>query len=341
MMKKHLPYIVSILTGLVFVFSGIVKLFPIYAFEQQIVSQNLMGYTLAQLFSRALIGFEIGLGFLLMQKWNLKKLIIPAALVLLASFTIYLTYELWISNGRSTSCGCFGELLPMSAGVSLLKNAILIALLVYVQFFVEDKAGKIGLQLLLLICIYILLFVLFPLRKFEPPKKLPLSFTYVKNPVVATAIDTSKKDARQVKEVPQKSTDETMPPKVQSQYSAFTSFIWKGKTVHVDVNEGKKIVCMLSLDCDHCMAAATEIAALQSQKGMPQIIAMYFGEESELQPFTLKTHFNAPYIILGPEKFFPLIKNVPPRITLLFNGNVVGDWNGEEFSITALKQALH
>jgi hypothetical protein len=74
---------------------------------------------------------------------------------------------------------------------------------------------------------------------------------------------------------------------------------------------------------------------------MPQIVAMYFGEESELQPFAAKTHFNVPYVILPPEKFFPLIKNVPPRITLLNNGNVLGDWNGEEFKIESLKRLLN
>jgi hypothetical protein len=340
MMKKHLPYIVSILTGLVFVFSGVVKLFPIYAFEQQIVSQNLMGWTLAQIFSRALIGFEIGLGLLLLQKWNVKKLIIPAALILLASFTIYLAYELWISNGQYTSCGCFGEVFPMSVGASLLKNAILIAALVYVQFFTDDKPGKTGLQLLLFAVVYILLFVLFPVKKFEPPKKLPLSFTYVKNPDTAHTIDTTSKKLPPVKEAQSGVKEEAVPVKVQSQYSAFTSFLWKGKNIHVDVNDGKKIVCMLSLDCDHCMAAATEIAALQSKKGMPQVVAMYFGEESELQPFTTKTHFSVPYIIVSPEKFFPLIKKVPPRITLLNNGNVLGDWNGEEFKISELKKLL-
>lgn len=338
MMKKHLPYIVSILTGLVFVFSGVVKLFPIYAFEHQIVAQNLMGWTLAQFFSRALIGFEIGLGLLLMQKWNLKKLIIPAALMLLIAFSIYLLFGLYLSGGRPTSCGCFGELVPMSDGVSFLKNTILIAMLVYVVFTIEDRPGRTGLHLLILAILYVLIFVLFPMKKFEQ-KKLPLSFTYVKS-TETSVIETPAKNAGSGDVKQEKPVEEVALPKVQSQFSDYTKFLWKDKTITIDVNSGKKLVCMLSLDCDHCMAAATEIAALQSTKGMPQVIAMYFGEDSELQPFTAKTHYNVPYVILPPEKFFPLIKNVPPRITLLNNGNVIGDWNGEEFKISELKKLL-
>ena len=340
MMKKHLPYILSIFTGLVFVFSGVVKLFPIYAFEHQIVSENLMGWTLAQIFSRALIGFEIGLGLLLMQKWNLKKLIIPAALILLASFSIYLAFELWISNGRYTSCGCFGELFPMSVGVSLLKNAILIALLVYIQYYMEDKPGKTGLHILLFILLYGSLLILFPMKKFEPPKKSPLPLTYVTKPETISAVVEQNKTQQQSKEIQKKIEEETLPVRVQSPYSTFSSFLWKGKSIQIDVNDGKKLVCLLSLDCEHCMDAATGIAALQSGKGMPQGVALYFGEESELQPFIAKTHFNVPYLILPPEKFFPLIKNVPPRITLLNNGNVLGDWNGDEFSIDVLKKNI-
>ncbi len=338
MMKKQLPYIVSILTGLVFVFSGVVKLFPIYAFEHQIVAQNLMGWTLAQFFSRALIGFEIGLGLLLMQKWNLKKLIIPSALMLLVAFSIYLLFSLYLSGGRPTSCGCFGELVPMSDGVSFLKNTILIAMLVYVLFFIEDKPGKTGWHLLLLAAVYVLIFILFPLKKFEP-KKIPLSFKYVNNSNTAV-VEVPRKDSVGTGVKQEKAVDEVTMPKVESQYTGITKFLWKDKTVSIDVNSGKKLVCLLSLDCEHCMAAATEIAELQSQKGMPQVVAMYFGEDSELQSFTTKTHFNVPYVILPPEKFFPFIKNVPPRITLLNNGNVIGDWNGEEFKIGELKKLL-
>jgi hypothetical protein len=211
-----------------------------------------------------------------------------------------------------------------------------------VQYYMEDKPGKTVLHLLLFILLCGSLFVLFPMKKFEPPKKIPSSFTYEERYETISAVDSVSKTPRQAKEIQKKiKEDEAVPVKVQSQYSAFTNFLWTGKSIHVDVNDGKKLVCMLSLDCDHCMAAATEIAALQSQKGMPQIVAMYFGEESELQPFAAKTHFNVPYVILPPEKFFPLIKNVPPRITLLNNGNVLGDWNGEEFKIESLKRLLN
>ncbi len=337
-MKKHLPYIVSILTGLVFIFSGVVKLFPIYAFEHQLVTQNLMGWMPAQIFSRALIGFEIGLGLLLMQKWNLKKLIIPAALMLLVSFSIYLLLGLYLSGGRPTSCGCFGELVPMSDGVSFLKNTLLIAALVYVLFFIEDKPGKTGWHLLLLVVVYAMIIVFFPLKQFEP-KKIPLSFTVV-NSSESQVVEVPRKDVRDTIIKKEKPAEEIALPKVQSQYTGISQFLWKNKTIGIDVNSGKKLVCLLSLDCEHCMAAATDIAALQSKKGMPQVVAMYFGEESELQPFATKTHFNVPYIILPPEKFFPLIKNVPPRITLLNNGNVIGDWNGEEFKVEALKKLL-
>ena len=46
------------------------------------------------------------------------------------------------------------------------------------------------------------------------------------------------------------------------------------------------------------------------------------------------------YKIISPQTFFPLIKDYPPRIVLLNNGNVAGDWDYESFSVADLKKII-
>ena len=108
--NKQLPIIIKVLMAFMFLLSAVAKLYPspnlaLPTFE---IKQLLpMGFseTSAAYFSRILIGCELALGVLLLQKNYFKRLVIPVSFLMLLVFSVHLTYEI-ISTGNSGNCGC-------------------------------------------------------------------------------------------------------------------------------------------------------------------------------------------------------------------------------------------
>ena len=128
---KILNHILRTLLGLLFIVSAILKLFPIEAFDAKILEQvPFISWTFSMVLARAIIGFELTLGILIIAGLWMKKIVYPITLATLAFFTLILIYSL-IRFGNQPNCGCFGELLPFSNIESLFKNLVLIGLTFY------------------------------------------------------------------------------------------------------------------------------------------------------------------------------------------------------------------
>ena len=127
--------LLSIATGVLFLYSAYTKFFPVQAFEYTMAQFIHMPMIVAKIAARFFIGLEAALGglmilhFLGKNNWPLK-----AAFVLVSVFSIYLIY-LWASAGNNVNCGCFGDAIWMSPSTSLIKNAgILIALGILIRY---------------------------------------------------------------------------------------------------------------------------------------------------------------------------------------------------------------
>ncbi len=72
-MKSKIIIFLELLTGALFVFSGISKLLPIESFEFTLVNQGITSWTIAPYLSRFLIGIEIFLGISFLLRINLKR----------------------------------------------------------------------------------------------------------------------------------------------------------------------------------------------------------------------------------------------------------------------------
>ncbi len=337
---KRTPFIISFVCGVIFIFAGIVKLFPINSFEFQLVNGHITNYSLAPYFSRLLIGMEIVLGVFLLQKGWLKRLFIPAAIAVLLIFCFYLLY-LMISGGGANNCGCFGQIIPMSNLAALIKNTVLIISLVFTYRGLDaDKQAKPLLLVLVPVIVYAVLFAVMPIKKYVIPEKLPVQMPVRDTSLLVQQMPGEGKKptdvSRQV--VVKKDSIQAKPvlPKVASVYTAFTGFTVREKAMSVDLNAGEKIVAVLSLDCDHCLEAAKELGMLSSKRGMPKVYALFLGEKSQVQPFFEKSGTEFPYMVLPPEQFFPLLTKSPPRITFLNNGNVIAEWMGDDFAAAKL-----
>jgi len=122
---KLFLHILTILLGAVFVFSAIVKLYPLDAFELYVYSFEFLSWNITEIAVRLLVVFELALGLLLIASVK-KKQLLYVAVSTLVLFTIFLLAQYF--SGYEENCHCFGELMPMSPLQSIIKNCILIAI---------------------------------------------------------------------------------------------------------------------------------------------------------------------------------------------------------------------
>jgi len=121
---KKASIILRILLGSLFLFSGIVKLYPIEPFELLFVDIGITSWSFSPVFARIIIGIEIFIGLLFIFQFRPKVTALTALAVLLF-FTAYLIYII-ITEGNDSNCGCLGQLLPMTPLQSIGKNAVLL-----------------------------------------------------------------------------------------------------------------------------------------------------------------------------------------------------------------------
>ena len=114
-----------ILLAVVFIVSAVAKMFGIDQFELYVYSFGLFPLNLTFVLVRLCIGIELALGAMLLTGWRQRHTLL-AMLAMLLFFSLFLCYA--ALRGRTDSCQCFGQLADMPPTLSLLKNALLIAL---------------------------------------------------------------------------------------------------------------------------------------------------------------------------------------------------------------------
>ena len=338
MTLKQIRTILRVFMGVMFLFSGISKLFPIEAFESVTVQQGLVSWELVPYLSRILIGMELLLGLLFLLSVKMRRFTLPGALSLLTAFTLYLLY-LEVTGAGGENCGCFGELLPMSGMVSIIKNLFFIVITLYLLKVTETEskysyahigAGYVAVLAFLLLAV--------PVKPYEtiseplqvtPPVELtspqehsigmPDDSTRESVPVTNTIKDTVKK------EVKKPALSEKFPP-VVSVYSQLVP----------GVDNGISIVAFFSLDCDHCLAVATEFNRQVASLSPAVRHYLFLGSEDQIEPFFSSSGGSVSYTLLTPQKFYPHLSSAPPKVILLVNGNPVIVMEGDAVSVNTL-----
>ncbi|MBR1850158.1 MAG: DoxX family protein [Bacteroidales bacterium] len=118
--------VARLLVGLFFVVSACAKIFALDTFEVYIYSYGFMPLGLVPWAARLCIGVELLVGVTLAVGYR-PRLAVLAATLLTVAFSLFLGYAALI--GRTDSCHCMGQLAHLSPVQSLLKNALLLALL--------------------------------------------------------------------------------------------------------------------------------------------------------------------------------------------------------------------
>jgi len=338
--KKYFPWSVRILISGLFLLSAFAKIYPdpsfyfsITAFEfKQLVP---MGFTMetAVYFSRIIIGIEFAIGILLLFPYNIKKIIIPATILMLAVFSVHLIIEI-LTGGNQGNCGCFGALLPMTPLQALLKNLLSIGLLLFILIKFSDSINEkrnisycLIITNVITICILALFMVTFkkPTTVSPSPTGYSEDTTIVKDSIIVKPItDSTKKDAVVIKDTTKKIIVVAGPKKVKSIYSKYFP----------KIDEGKKILCFFAPTCDHCMATAKELTELKkADPNFPDIQMIFMDEAAEEIPKFFKfAGAEYPNLVLDIIAFWGAIgkTNDTPGVVYLWNGNVQKFYNGTE-----------
>lgn len=340
---------IKILISILFLVSAVAKMFPLWAFEKQLVDLGVTDWCGAHYIARLLIALEAAIGVAILLPYYTKRVIIPGTILLLAAFCIHLSIEIYKHGGMSGNCGCFGQLIPMTPLEALIKNLLSIALLVYLYKKTTDSENRLekawSIFLIYFICAF-LIFAAFPFCPCEksdhqsisePLNVVPLpEDSTIENlePLTRDSVNgntaanttkqqsVSKDSAVIVKPTPKG------PKAVVSKFSKYNQF----GTVKVNPDQGQVIICQFVPGCDHCRDAAKALGQLSKNKNFPKVYILFMDEEVEKIPeFQSLTGTSFPYQVLNIPDFWGLMgSGSTPGVNYLWNGNIMKYWQGTE-----------
>ena len=138
--SKALAIVLRVLLSALFLVSSVAKLLAIDDFELYIYSYGLLSLNVSYVAARLCIVAELLLALFIALGWW-RRWVNLAAFLLLILFSLFLGYAALI--GRTDSCQCMGHLADLNPLQSLLKNAVLIALvLVYSRLSRTSRVSR-------------------------------------------------------------------------------------------------------------------------------------------------------------------------------------------------------
>src|SRR6187549_3749398 len=136
--------IIRVLTGLLFIFSGLVKAidprglaYKMQEFFEAWAASGFMKGLMASLqeyaltFSIIMITLEVIVGVALLIGWK-KRLTVWILLLLMLFFTFLTSYVLF--TGKIRACGCFGDCVPLTPVQTFTKDIILLIFVLLLLF---------------------------------------------------------------------------------------------------------------------------------------------------------------------------------------------------------------
>lgn len=294
MAKKIFLITLCSLMGVVFLYSGWTKLFPIEPFEYTFVDLGFINWQIAPFISRILIGFEFLIGVLLLLNLNLRQITYKLAIWTLVIFCIYLIL-LIIMVGNKGNCGCFGETIKMTPLQALIKNIMMLSIFFILYKFHEGyevpKKWSIVITLIFACC---------------------LAFPFVRNPIELnySAVYLNKDTQNFKLELDSLYNNATLniPPKSLSQ--------------------GKHVIAFMSMSCPHCRIAAKKMRIIHERNPQIPMYIVLNGKDEKLKLFYEDTHAEEiPHCILNGKNFVYLAGLDMPRIYLINNSIIEYDLN--------------
>ncbi|MBS1651969.1 MAG: DoxX family protein [Bacteroidetes bacterium] len=282
--KKHVGLLINVFVGLVFIYSGYTKLFPVIeTFEFTFVDIGVANWYTAPIIARLMISIELILGFMLLIGFAVKPTI-KITIALLLFFIIYLVIIIY-KNGNNGNCGCFGEVHYMKPLYAIYKNIFLCLILIWpYKFFGGWSSSKYNKLLVGFVSITAVL------------------LTYIINP-----IDYNYSSNNLSEKV-------NYPLDLDLLYAPNDT--GKVEIPKVNLKQGKHLIAFLSLTCPHCRIAAKKMKLIkQNNSSLPIYFILNGNKAEKLNEFLEDTKAtNIPYSFCLGQTFMKLASAQLPRI---------------------------
>ncbi len=350
--NNTIHWILRAIVSALFIFSAISKLFPIGAFEKQLVDLGFVNWCTAPLLARGIISFEIFLGLAFLQNHFFKKFIMPITAGMLLVFIVHLCWQIAL-YGNEGNCGCMGQVIKMTPLEAIIKNIITLIIIGIIYFKTPSKKDSLHRwPFLIMIASAAPIFLYYPAQcccdtntiasPFQYEESVPIDTSAIEDTTktkVETIVKTKTGDSIIVKQEPKLK-------RVNSEFTEYTNFSGK----KVNLNEGKKIVCVFNTDCDHCMAVAKKLTAISNKTKLPPLYILFWSEndskgealDKEIAKFFKFIGSTNPYTMIDMATFFRKLgkHSGPPRIAVLNEGNIMGDFSEGNFEEGAVLKAV-
>ena len=264
---------------------------------------------------------------------------------LLVVFCVHLTWQM-ITTGNTGNCGCMGQLIPMTPLEAVIKNVISLGIIALIYFKTPAKPDSLHRYPVLIALVAAgSVFPFFPAACCCDTEVVAAPVQYV-SPIYDTIpSETAKTEVKQAtKDTVAKKTEPKL-KRVNSEFTEFTNF----SNGPVNLNAGKNVVCVFNTTCDHCMATAKELTAIKKSNPMPPVYVLFWTEndakgedlKKEIDAFYKFTGSPYPYTMIDMPTFFRKLGKAsgPPRIVVLNEGNIMGDFSTDNFSKKAFLKA--
>jgi hypothetical protein len=239
---------ISIILGLVFLFSAYTKLFPIELFEFSFIEIKIANWTTAPYIARLFLSLELLLGILLILNFNGgNKNLAKFSFGLLVIFTIYL-FLIILFQGNDGNCGCFGTYITMTPLESIVKNLLLLSLngLLFIPPFKKNLSVNKLIIIAAGIASLLSPFILNPVNESAPPSENEINYNL----------------------------------KLDALYTPEKSDIPKE-----DLRIGKRVIAFMSLTCPHCKLGAQKLNIIHGSHPELPIYFILNGDQTELKNF--------------------------------------------------------
>ena len=299
-------WIIRIVIAILFLVSAYAKIyhepsayFSITTFEaKQLVPLGFESSFSAYL-SRILISLEFSLGVLILLPFQLKRIVVPLTITILAAFCFHLMIQIYLT-GNGGNCGCFGALLPMTPLEAIIKNIFAIGLLVILNKLLMKKdydVKEIFYGFLVYVIFTVLIFLFIPVKSSDN-----------------ISID--------LKDYSNESTGFSGPEQVSSEFGVLLPM----------ADSGRLILCFFAPGCDHCRATIRSIDSLsQITADFPKVEIIFMEEEVEKIPEFFEYAGNDySHVVLDISTFYDVLtwERDTPGIFYMWNGNILKEFNG-------------
>lgn len=250
--------------------------------------------------SRILISLEFSLGILILLPFQLKRIVVPLTIFVLAAFCFHLLIQIYLT-GNSGNCGCFGALLPMTPLEAIIKNIFAIGLLVFLNKLLDKRdfnKNEIVYGFLVYFISLVLIFLFIPIKSSE---NISLDLKNSSN---------------------YESTVISGPSQVKSEFGDFLPM----------ADNGRLLLCFFAPGCEHCRATIKSIDSLSRiNPDFPKVEIVFMEEEVEKIPDFFEYAGNEfSYIVLDISTFYDVLtwERDTPGVFYMWNGNIIKEFNG-------------